>query len=213
MQETGKSKSGPRGGGLEIFTIGHSNHDEGVFLDLLSAHGIGVLVDVRSSPYSKYTPHFSKENLELSLKEQGIRYLFLGNELGGRPASMSYYDEAGYVLYGRLAKSKAFQAGITRVLEEAYNGRVVLVCGEEDPTGCHRRLLVGKVLLEHGANLVHIRGDGTLQTEEEVCHAEAEEKQERTHGQLSLFEFEEETEWKSIRSVLPRKPPESSLGN
>lgn len=200
-------------GDLEVFTIGHSNHEEETFLGLLEAHGIALLVDVRSSPYSKYTPHFSKENLEISLKKQGVGYLFLGDELGGRPASTAYYDEAGYVLYGRLAKSKVFQAGIVRLLEKARTGRVALLCGEEDPAGCHRRLLVGKVLEEQGIDLVHIRGDGTLQTEMELRRLEAEEKQERSHGQMPLFAFEEEPEWKSIRSVSPKKPPESSLGS
>ncbi len=213
MQESTSVRDGSTGSDPEVFTIGHSNYEEEVFLELLSAHGIGLLVDVRSSPYSKYTPHFSRENLEISLKRLGIRYLFLGNELGGRPANNAFYDEAGYVLYERLARTKVFQAGIARVLEEARTERVVLVCGEEDPSGCHRRLLVGKVLSEQGARIVHIRGDGTLQTEEELRLAEAEMKKERTQGQMSLFEFEEEPEWKSIRSVLPRKPPESSSGN
>lgn len=195
----------------EVFTVGHSNHDEAVFLDLLRGHGIKLLVDVRSSPYSKYTPHFSRDNLEISLEREGLRYLFLGDELGGRPQSLTYYDEAGYVLYGRLAKSKSFQAGIARLLDEARVERAVLMCGEEDPVGCHRRLLVGRVLVERGVSLVHIRGDGALQSEDELCRAEAETKRERSMGQLSLFEFEEEPEWKSIRSVLPKRPPGSSL--
>ncbi len=213
MGETGNIEMGSMGEGLEVFTIGHSNHAEEVFFDLLAAHNISLLVDVRSSPYSKYTPHFSKDNLEFSLRGRGIKYLFLGEELGGRPASMSYYDDAGYVLYGRLAKSKLFRAGIARVIEAARVGRVALMCGEEDPAGCHRRLLAGKVLLEYGMNLLHIRGDGTLQTEEELRRLEAREKQERSHGQLPLFEFEEEPEWKSIRSVSPKRPPESSLSS
>jgi uncharacterized protein (DUF488 family) len=199
--------------GIEVFTIGHSNHEEVFFLDLLSAHGITLLVDVRSSPYSKYTPHFSKENLDVALKKRGVRYLFLGDELGGRPASTLYYDASGYVRYDRLAKSKLFQAGIEHVLQEASANRAALLCGEEDPGGCHRRLLVGKVLLDHGVTLFHIRGDGSLQTEEELRRCEAGEKRERSHGQMSLFEFEEEPEWKSIRSVSPKRPPENSLGS
>ena len=199
--------------GLTIYTVGHSNHDEEAFLNLLREHRIGVIVDTRTSPYSKYTPHFSKENLESSLESSGVRYLFLGNELGGRPRSAAYYDEDGYVLYERLAKSKPFRAGIAKVLDEAGRNRVALVCGEEDPSSCHRRLLVGRVLVEEGVTLLHIRGDGSLEYEEDLRRVEAEVKEARKHGQQSLFDLEEEPEWKSIRSVSPRRPPESFSGS
>ncbi|MDO8673135.1 MAG: DUF488 domain-containing protein, partial [Dehalococcoidia bacterium] len=68
-----------------IFTIGHSNHAFEAFVDLLRRHGIEVLVDVRSQPYSKYTPHFDHRNLEAAIANQGFKYMYLGKELGGRP--------------------------------------------------------------------------------------------------------------------------------
>ena len=73
-----------------FFTLGHSNHDLSDWLALLRQHGIEVVVDTRSSPYSKYVPHFDKELMQRSLEETGVRYLFLGAELGGRPANPAY---------------------------------------------------------------------------------------------------------------------------
>jgi hypothetical protein len=69
----------------DLFTIGHSNHPLERFLDLLRRHGIGAVADVRSRPYSRFVPHFSKERLQRNLVEEGIDYLYLGQELGGRP--------------------------------------------------------------------------------------------------------------------------------
>ncbi len=74
-----------------FFTIGHSNHAVDAWLALLLKHGVEVVVDARSSPYSKYVPQFDKELMRHSLEETGIRYLFLGAELGGRPADPAYY--------------------------------------------------------------------------------------------------------------------------
>jgi hypothetical protein len=82
------------------------------------------------------------------------------------------------------------------------------MCGEEDPTNCHRRLLVGRVLRDRGVEVMHIRGDGRVQSEEEVA---VEEDFRKTRGQLTLFDLEEPDAWKSTRSVLPRRAPPSSL--
>jgi len=187
-----------------IYTIGHSNHTIEAFIDLLKAHGIEVLVDVRSQPYSRYTPHFNGPSLKEAVVAAGLKYLFLGKELGGRPTGARYYDDEGHVLYGPVAESELFQGGIERLEAGARRYRVAIVCAEEDPTGCHRRLLIGHVLGEHRVEVIHIRGNGSLQTEQEVRHIE-------TDGQLSLFGDQEARVWRSIRSVLPREPRPASL--
>lgn len=190
-----------------VYTIGHSNHEPEAFLALVRLHAVELVADVRSSPYSGYAKHFNKESLEGYLKAAGVGYLFLGASIGGRPDGDEFYDAEGYVLYGRVARSERFQQGLARLLAEARTRRVALLCGEEDPTGCHRRLLVGRVLAERGVRVVHVRGDGRLQGEEELAAAERFEK---TKGQLSLFDVEDPDEWKSTRSVLPNEAPPSS---
>jgi uncharacterized protein (DUF488 family) len=191
----------------EVFTIGHSNHPPETFLDLLRQHAVEVVVDVRSSPYSGYSAHFNKEPLENLLSSAGIKYLFLGDVVGGRPQGDEFYDDEGYVLYDRVAASEQFCQGIERLEKGLCLFRLALLCGEEDPTGCHRRLLVGRVLVARGARVLHVRGDGRLQTEEALAE---EERFQKTKGQMSLFEFEDPDEWKSTQSALQRRTPPSS---
>lgn len=189
-----------------IFTIGHSNHPAEKFLDLLRRVGVQVVADVRTSPYCAYATHFNKEPLDAALAAAGVKYLFLGDALGGRPDAEEFYDDEGRVRYDRLAASAAFRGGIQRLLTGIAAYRVALMCGEEDPTGCHRRLLIGRVLGQQGVRVLHLRGDGRLETEEEVARQEALAK---TGGQKTLFDVED-TAWKSIRSVSPKRPRPSS---
>lgn len=148
-----------------IFTIGHSNHATEHFLALLSQHGIDVLVDVRSAPYSRYVPHFNKPNLEQALAQTPVKYLYLGRELGGRPEGDEFYDEEGHALYGMVAQTPLFLHGIERVERGIQQYRVALMCAEEDPATCHRTLLVGRVLREQGVEVVHVRGDGRTEVD------------------------------------------------
>ena len=194
-------------GRLHIFTIGHSNHSLETFVDLLQQNGIEVLVDTRSQPYSKYASHFNKEALKLALPKVGIKYAFFGKELGGRPDGEAFYDEEGHVLYGNVAEAPFFLEGIERLEKGAAKYRVAIFCSEENPSVCHRRLLVTRVLQQRGDSVCHIRGDGRLQTEEELQAEDAA----RDGGQQSLFETEEVVVWRSILSVLPKKQPLSSL--
>jgi len=190
-----------------IWTVGHSNYPIETFLDLLAKHQIAVLVDVRSSPYSRYASQFNRQAVEHSLQARRIKYLFLGDLVGGRAEGDEFYDEAGRVLYAEVARSAGFRQGIERLLRRITRHRVALMCSEEDPAECHRRLLIGRVLAGRGVRVMHIRGDGSVQSEEELA---AEEHFKRTKGQLTLFDIEEPDEWKSTQSVLPKSRPPSS---
>jgi len=188
-----------------VFTIGHSNHTMEHFLGLLKTHGIQVVVDERSQPYSKYATQFDQDVLKPALQHAGIRYLYLGRELGGRPEGDEFYDEAGHVLYDRVAATGTFREGLGRLEKGIREYTVAMLCAEENPSACHRRLLVSRVLLEHGVRVEHIRGDGRLQSEEEIA---AELNPDR--DQLALFQSAEEEPWKSIPSVLRKKRPNNS---
>ncbi len=189
-----------------LFTIGHSNHELEHFVGLLKQHRVEGVVDVRSNPSSQYATHFDSLILKPALEQAGIKYAFLGHELGGRPPGEEFYDEKGHVLYYKAARRPEFLLGIRRLVNAAGRTRLAIMCSEEDPTECHRRLLVGRVLGEQGIGVDHIRGDGRVQPEEELA---AEER--RGDGQLSLFpEPEGDAEWKSTRSASPRRPQRSS---
>ncbi len=185
-----------------LLTVGHSNHSLDHFLELLQKHQIQVLVDTRSSPYSRYSSQFNREAIQAAIECAGMKYLFLGAELGGRPDGDEFYDGDGYVLYNRVAESPRFLQGIRRLEIGTRQFRVAVMCSEEDPTGCHRHLLVGRVMAQRGATIQHIRGDGRLQSNQDL--------QPTGPIQRSLFDLDEEPEWKSIRSVLRRNPPANS---
>ena len=181
-----------------VYTVGHSNHSMETFVNLLKCQEIEVLIDTRSSPFSRYSPQFNRESLKTAVQEVGIKYGFFGRHLGGRPEDEDLYDEDGRVVYSQVAKSFLFHEGIERLMSGISKFRTVLLCSEENPSICHRRLLVSRVLFEQGVPIYHIRGNGTVEAEADLRRQEALEK----NSQRALFEEEEINEWKSIQSVL-----------
>jgi uncharacterized protein (DUF488 family) len=183
-------------GSLALWTIGHSNHDLEWFIDLLRGQRINFAVDVRSYPYSRHAPQFNREELESALRNNGVGYLFLGDALGGRPGRDEHYDADGHAMYEEMAREPSFAAAIDRLLDGAGGHRLVLMCSEADPHDCHRRLLVGKVLAERGAELRHILRDGTVAAEHEVDIEVA--------AAPTLF-GDNAAPWRSTRSVSRRR--------
>jgi uncharacterized protein (DUF488 family) len=179
-----------------IWTIGHSNHSFERLGELLRGEAIEVVVDVRSYPYSRIAPQFNREELDGALARIGVRYRFLGEELGGRPAREEDYDEQGHARYDRMAEQPAFRAAVGQLVSECQERRVALMCSEGWPQECHRRLLVGKVLSEHGVQLRHILPTGVVEQEDSVSLTPED-------AQESLFN--EETAWRSTRSVSRRR--------
>lgn len=146
-----------------IFTIGHSTHAIAAFVSLLKRHGVTAVADVRSAPFSRFNPQFNRDALERSLRDHGIRYVFLGRELGARSDDPACYEK-GRVHYARLARTGAFQAGVERVLRGAADHRIALMCAEKEPLECHRTLLVARALADLGASIMHIHADGQLES-------------------------------------------------
>lgn len=151
-----------------LYTIGHSSHGIDRWLDLLAAHRIETVVDVRSIPYSRFAPWFVRRRLEPALAAAGYRYRFAGRELGGIPDDDELYDEAGHVRYDLVAARPGFAEAIDALIDTAARRRVVLMCGEENPEHCHRRLLVARALIDRDVEVIHLRGDGSRSREETV---------------------------------------------
>ena len=147
-----------------VFTVGHSNHPPETFVGLLQRHGVDDVLDVRSSPYSRYAPQFNHDSLEDTLREAGIDYQSLGGVLGGRPSDFSCYDEDGRVRYDFVADTDWFDDGIRAVIHRADERQVVLMCTEKDPLECHRTLLVARALVERGVAVEHILANGRLES-------------------------------------------------
>jgi uncharacterized protein (DUF488 family) len=179
-----------------LLTVGHSNHELEHFLALLRAHDVQSIADVRSWPASRYTPWFDREPLVNALERVGVQYVFLGRELGGRPDDEDLYDEGGHVRYDAVASSEAFARGLEQLRRGMEVLRIAVLCAEENPAHCHRRLLVARVLFEEGARVLHIRGDGRLEPESGFVRLDTL--------------FEEPLPWRSTASVSRRRPLRAS---
>lgn len=165
---------------VPIYTIGYGERSLDEFIRTLQQYQIAYLVDVRSAPYSRYKPEYSKEPLAAALQAQGIRYLFLGDALGGRPADPTCYSD-GKVDYEKMKQLSQYQAGLER-LQQAFQRqvRVVLMCSEGKPAQCHRSKLIGVSLTSLDIPVVHIDEQNAARSQEDVML-------DLTGGQLSLF--------------------------
>ncbi len=157
-----------------IYTIGHSNHAPGDFLRLLALVQIEVLVDIRSRPNSAWAAFARRGNLSKLISSAGMRYVYMGDTLGGLPSDEDSYDtRTGKANYDIMRQKESFKEAILKVLDVASRNSICLVCAEESPAQCHRSLLVGKALSDLGACVLHLRADGRVQTEEELLKERA----------------------------------------
>lgn len=144
---------------MRIFTVGHSTRTEDDFIDILRAHGIRRLVDVRRYPGSRRHPHFSRESLERTLPAQGITYEH-APDLGGRrtPAADSVNDawrSAGFRAYADYMATPAFEAALATALQGADRLPTAIMCAEAVPWRCHRQL-IADVLVARGHDVQNI---------------------------------------------------------
>jgi len=151
-----------------VYTVGHSQHDVATLIQLLAAAGVTEVIDVRSAPYSQRYPQFNQFELQGNLKREGINYVFLGDALGGRPPHDQVYDESGRVDYQRVRGESFFQRGLEALRQRAAAATVALLCAEEDPLDCHRGLLIAPALKEGQIDVAHIRGDGSVETMQQM---------------------------------------------
>jgi uncharacterized protein (DUF488 family) len=154
----------------DLFTIGHSTQPIERFVALLHAAGANSIVDVRSVPFSRRSPWFSRARLEEQLRRDRISYLALGHALGGRPRDPSLYRD-GIADYQAMAATPHFQEALDTVLAQSRTLRPCLMCAEREPLDCHRCLLVGRALAARGVAIGHILADGSIEP-----HAQTEER-------------------------------------
>jgi uncharacterized protein (DUF488 family) len=163
---------------LEILTVGHSNHDEAAFVELLRGAGVELLVDVRANPRSRY-PQFNRSALAGTLKAAGIDYAHLGEQLGGRrtpgPESpnKAWEDEA-FRGYADHMASEEFASGLADLELPARERRTAVMCAEADWKSCHRRL-VADALVVRGWRVLHLGPDGALSEHELTDSAHLED--------------------------------------
>jgi len=172
------------GATVEILTIGHSTLPYERFLSLLRQASITAIADVRTAPFSRHFPHFNRDVLRNELRQDDIAYVFLGEELGGRPKGKRFFCD-GVADYEQMAKTEAFTRGLDRVIGGAKKYRIAMMCSEHDPMDCHRCLLVGRALHERGASVLHILSGGQI-----VDHRQIEDKLMEMSGKNDIDLFE-----------------------
>lgn len=168
---------------MPLLTIGYGGERTSEeFLDLLRRYGVKFLVDVRTKPFSKFRPEFSRENIEFLAKRAGLTYVFMGDTLGGMPADLACYTDSK-VDYAKVREKAWFTRGIDR-LEQGWKAghRVALMCAELEPDRCHRSKLVGEALIARGVLIGHIDEDGGVITQQAVLDR-------LTRGQGALFDL------------------------
>ncbi|MEM2322882.1 MAG: DUF488 domain-containing protein [Candidatus Bathyarchaeia archaeon] len=129
---------------MRIYTLGYGGRRIGDFIKILKEHGITLVVDVRRFPKSR-DPSFSGESLKRILEENGIKYAFLGESLGG-------FVRGGYEKY---MKSESFREGVEALLNIARGEVAALMCREKNVKHCHRRF-ISKYLESLGVETIHI---------------------------------------------------------
>lgn len=165
---------------VPIYTIGYGARDIGEFIAALKENDIHYLVDVRSRPYSRFKPDFSKDALSAHLENAAIRYVFMGDSLGGQPQDESCYVD-GKVDYELVATSPFYHKGIER-LQDAYRQQlpIAIMCSEGKPEQCHRSKLIANTLEERNISVMHIDENNQLISQHDV-------RLRYSKGQPSLF--------------------------
>jgi len=151
----------------EILSIGHSIMPYDQFASHLLDSGVTAVADVRSSPFSRRAPQFSRDSLRPTLKSSGIAYVFMGEQLGGRPKEGHFFRNR-IADYEKMATSSDFLRGLDRLIDGTKKHRIALVCSEHNPLDCHRCLLVGRALTERNLTMRHILSDGSIINQSEV---------------------------------------------
>jgi len=177
---------------MRLFTIGHGNLELAPFIDILRENAVGWVADIRSAPHSRMFPWFSKNPLAESLEEAGIRYLFIGDKLGGKPREGEADGEwkqgrLNPALVSSLSRTWRWRDGIARLAsvvtsmdEEGETG--CLLCSEKDPNNCHRSLVafqLESVLPELKA--IHLGHDSAAREAKFQGALFAEESNDRSH--------------------------------
>lgn len=153
----------------KLYTIGHSVHSINQFIGLLKKHAIDCVIDVRSTPYSKFTPQYNINEIKTILRNNKMFYIFMGEEFGARRSEKSLYDYNGLLDFERVIKCNLFQLGVERVkngLDKGYN--IALMCTEKDPIDCHRSILVGRAFNDENFDVLNIHEDGSTETQSEL---------------------------------------------
>ena len=141
----------------QVFTIGHSTHPIEEFAAILRAHGITLVVDIRTVPRSRHNPQFGEDELRASLPGFSIGYRRL-EALGGLRRTTvesinTGWKNTSFRGYADYMQTDAFGAGIDELLRLTEHDTVAIMCAEAVPWRCHRSLIGDALLVRNVAVL------------------------------------------------------------
>lgn len=152
----------------QIYTIGYSGFPIATFIDTLKNHGIRLVIDVRSSPYSSFYPDYNMDSLKAILIKNGIYYRNYADEFGARQNNKALYTE-GYLNFDLHCQTEAFTTGVQKLIDSLAKGYTfALMCAEKEPIRCHRTIMVSRRFFEKGYNVIHILPNGKYITQQDV---------------------------------------------
>jgi uncharacterized protein (DUF488 family) len=177
-----------------IYSIGHGNKNIEEFVAELKAFGIQYLLDIRSKPFSKWSSQYNQNELKFDLEKNNIKYVFLGNTLGGLPDDRSCYNSDGKVVYELIKDKEFFKKSLQRLITaNEKNINVAIMCSESKPEECHRSKLIGEELLKKNISIKHIISKEVIKTQEAVIN-------ELTKGKNTIDIFGESLDFTSRKS-------------
>ena len=177
-----------------IYSIGHGNKRIEEFIQELKSFEIQYLLDIRSKPFSKWNPQFNQNELKFRIEENGIKYVYVGDILGGLPEDRSCYDCNGKVVYDRIKEKDFFKKGLERLtIANDKHIRLAIMCSESKPTECHRSKLIGQELLKRKISLKHIISNNLVKSQELIMI-------ELTKGKATVDLFGAEIDFTSRKS-------------
>ena len=154
---------------MEIFTIGHSNYKVEKLIDMLRYYNINCVVDIRGTPYSKYNVQYNKETIRDTLIKEGFVYIYMAKEFAAKRENKVSYNKEGYSDFEKVIYEEEFKNGIERLKNGCKKGyRIALLGAMQDPIRCHRSILVGRELVQHGFNVKHILDDYSIAYQDDI---------------------------------------------
>jgi uncharacterized protein (DUF488 family) len=145
---------------VRILTAGYGNLGFEAYIERLKHHGVTHLVDVRATPWSNYFVEFRRENLIDLVPPTGLRYIFMGDTLGGIKSSPPLCKQDGSIDATPLFQRPELSRGLDRLIDAAQTRQVCLMCGCLRAENCHRSWLLGECLIERDIEVVHLGDDG-----------------------------------------------------
>lgn len=152
-----------------LYSIGHGSKKIEDFIAELKSFEILFLLDIRSKPYSKWNPQFNQNELKFKVEENGIKYVYAGDKLGGLPEDRTCYDYDGKVVYDLIKEKDFFKEGLERLTTaNEKHIKLAIMCSESKPEECHRSKLIGQELLKKEISMKHIISDKIIKSQETV---------------------------------------------